>query len=357
MREGDVRGPLPEPAIVARDLVRTFERKASRLPWKKKTKADITRAIDGLDLEVREGELFGLLGPNGAGKTTFIKILSTLLLPTSGTASVLGHDVATEADAIRRRIGVVLGGERALYWRLTARENLRFFADLYDVRRDVAAPRIDELLTRVGLADRADERVENYSKGMKQRLHIARGLLTEPELLLLDEPTIGLDPVAARELRALVRGLSAEGRTVVLTTHYLAEADALSDRVAIIDHGRIVALDDPDVLKAQHASGAALEVRVRRAPAKLVSDLRATPGVLSVTATETPGDPDSVASRLRIAEGDAAEDAGARVARAVESSGARLMSLAREEPSLEDVFIALTGERIGTEAGRDTVEG
>ncbi len=334
-------------------LIRTFERKPSRLPWrrKKSKEAAITRAIDGFSLEVKEGELFGLLGPNGAGKTTLIKILSTLLLPTSGTASVLGHDVVTEADAIRRRIGVVLGGERALYWRLTARENLRFFADLYDVPREEARPRIDHLLQRVGLSDRADERVENYSKGMKQRLHIARGLLNDPELLLLDEPTIGLDPVAARELRAIVRELQKEGRTIVLTTHYLAEADELSDRVAIIDRGRIVALDDPEVLKAQHASGTCLDVSARDAPAKLIDDLRALPGVQTATASGSASDAGLSRYRVLLHEESGHEDTTARVARTVESSGARLISLARQEPSLEDVFVALTGESLGTEDG------
>ncbi|GAB4549582.1 MAG: hypothetical protein Kow0063_44400 [Anaerolineae bacterium] len=184
-------------------------------------------AVDGIDLDVAQGELFGLLGPNGAGKTTTVKMLTTLLTPTEGEARVLGYDLRGQADHIRRRIGFVFGGERGLYWRLSACDNLVYFANLYHVPPDVQKRRIPYLLELVGLSGRGDEKIEGYSRGMKQRLHIARALLHDPELLFLDEPTMGLDPVGARELRGTIRDLQAEKKIILLTTHYMFEANAL----------------------------------------------------------------------------------------------------------------------------------
>src|SRR2546421_5794964 len=196
-------------------------------------------AVRGVSFEIAEGELFGLLGPNGAGKTTTIKMLITLLIPTSGSARVLGLDVVKEAREVRKRIGYVFGGERGLYERLSGLDNLRYFAELYGVTGKAQRVRIQEVLELVGLLGRERERVEGYSRGMRQRLHIARGILHEPEVLFLDEPTLGLDPVGARELRALIAGLARAGTTVLLTTHYMFEADALCDRIAVIDRGDI----------------------------------------------------------------------------------------------------------------------
>ena len=176
-------------------------------------------ALAGLSLQIEEGELFGLLGPNGAGKTTTVKILTTLLIPTAGRATVLGLDVVKAAAALRPQIGFVFGGERGLYYRLSGRDNLRYFAELYGVEPRKVKSRIDELLHLVGLHQRADERVTGYSRGMKQRLHIARTLLHEPRILFLDEPTLGLDPVGARELREVIGNLHAERKTILLTTH------------------------------------------------------------------------------------------------------------------------------------------
>ncbi|HWH08890.1 MAG TPA: ABC transporter ATP-binding protein [Candidatus Thermoplasmatota archaeon] len=324
-----------EPAIVARGLTKTF-------PPKRRTLAELLRrkprkppftALHGIDLEVRRGELFGLLGPNGAGKTTLVKILCTLLLPTSGEAVVAGHDVRRDPGPIRRKVGVVLGGERALYWRLTARENLWYFSQLYDMPGGKARTRIEEVLAEVSLLDRADDRVEDYSKGMKQRLHIARGLLTDPEILLLDEPTIGLDPHAARSLRALVRKLVDDhGRTVVLTTHYLYEADELSDRVGVLHRGRVIALDAPDALKARHAAKGAVLARVRRADPDVEKRLAALPGVQRVTPRSVDG-----AAEYRLAGLDDPSGVAAAV-------GPGLLGLQVEQPTLEDVFVSLTGE-------------
>lgn len=202
-------------------------------------------ALDGLDLSVAQGSVHGLLGPNGAGKTTLCKILSTTLLPTAGRASILGHDVAADTQAVRRSIGIVLGGDRGLYGRLTARQNLELWGALYGLYGRNLRTRVAELLEEVGLTDRADDKVNGFSRGMKQRLHLARGLVGDPRVLLLDEPTTGMDPVAANSFRDFVARLKAEGRTVLLTTHDMAQAEAICDEVTLIDRGRVLTSGDP----------------------------------------------------------------------------------------------------------------
>ena len=205
------------------------------------------RAVDGISFSVEPGEIFGFLGPNGAGKTTTIKILTGQLRPTSGKAQVMGCDVVDERQKLKPQIGVVFDSQN-VYERMSARDNLRFYARLYRVKK----ARVEEMLTQVGLTGRAKDKIKTYSNGMKQRLLIARALLHQPKVLFLDEPTRGLDPNVARDVRAIVTDLAEQGMTVFLTTHYMEEADQLSDRVAIIDQGRIVVLDTPERLKAQH---------------------------------------------------------------------------------------------------------
>jgi ABC-2 type transport system ATP-binding protein len=204
-------------------------------------------AVNGISFTVAEGEIFGLLGHNGAGKTTTIRMLTGRTLPTSGTARIAGHDVVSQLDQVKPLINLVFE-EPNLYERLTGRENLRFFAELYDVD----AKRVDELLRLVDLTEAADRKLKTYSSGMKQRLLVARALINDPRLLFLDEPTRGLDPTSARELRDLVAGLSDKGTTVFITTHYMEEADELCDRVAFLSHGEIVALDAPRELKLRY---------------------------------------------------------------------------------------------------------
>ena len=264
--------------IEVRDLRRTYRTNTGVI----RRRPLNVEAVRGISFQVEGGELFGLLGPNGAGKTTTIKMLITLLLPTSGEARVLGLDVVQRAREVRRRIGYVFGGDRGLYERLSAYDNLRYFAELYGVTGHRQRVRIDEVLELVGLKGREQERVEGYSRGMRQRLHIARGIIHDPEVVFLDEPTIGVDPVGARELRSTIAGLVASGKTVLLTTHYMFEADTLCDRVAVIAKGRIVAQGTPRELKSHVVDRTVLEVEVfgiddaslKRVPAPAGRDVR-----------------------------------------------------------------------------------
>lgn len=240
-------------------------------------------AVDGIDFTVAPGELFGLLGPNGAGKTTTVKMLTTLLTPTGGGARVLGYDVVTEAPAVRARIGFIFGGERGLYWRLSGYDNLVYFANLYHVPPDLQRKRIPQLLELVGLNGRGEEKVQGYSRGMKQRLHIARALVHDPTVLFLDEPTMGLDPVGARELRQVIRSLQAEKKTILLTTHYMLEADALCQRIGVINHGKIVALDTPNGLKRYVQDLSITEFEVFGIPPEAIECIKHLEGVNMVS--------------------------------------------------------------------------
>jgi ABC-2 type transport system ATP-binding protein len=293
-------------------------------------------AVRGIDFAVEAGELFGLLGPNGAGKTTTIKMLITLLLPTEGEARVLGHDVVREAREVRRSIGYVFGGDRGLYERLSGLDNLRYFAELYGVTGARQKQRIDEVLDLVGLRGRERERVEGYSRGMRQRLHIARGILHDPAVVFLDEPTIGVDPVAARELRGAISGLVAAGKTVLLTTHYMFEADTMCDRVAVIARGRIVAEGTPRELKRHVADRTVVEVEVFGIDDAAVKRLRAVPGVTSVSVEDrehaqvlTIQSPHGLQLTQRLPEW---------------LDGAQVGRIAAREPTLEDAYVALVTE-------------
>ncbi|MCH7736837.1 MAG: ABC transporter ATP-binding protein [Chloroflexi bacterium] len=240
-------------------------------------------AVDGVSLQIEEGELFGLLGPNGAGKTTIVKILTTLLIPTAGRVTVLGFDAVKDAAALRFQVGFVLGGDRGLYYRLSGRDNLRYFAELYGIDTKKVRSRIEEMLELVGLRDRADERVAGYSRGMKQRLHIARTLLHDPKVLFLDEPTMGLDPVGARDLREIIKRLQSEQKTILLTTHYMFEADALCQRIAILNEGRIVAQGTPEELKELVSDQSVVELEVFGAETEHLDRLRGLDYVDSVS--------------------------------------------------------------------------
>jgi ABC-2 type transport system ATP-binding protein len=316
-------------AIEAEELRRTYR---TRTGWTKARRTEV-QAVREVSFTVGRGELFGLLGPNGAGKTTTIKMLNTLLIPTSGTARVCGYDVVDDTREVRRRIGYVFGGDRGLYDRLSGLDNLRYFAELYGVEPREQKRRIQELLALVGLSGRERERVEGYSRGMRQRLHIARGLLHQPEVLFLDEPSIGVDPVAARELRRTVADLAASGTTVLLTTHYMAEADELCDRIAVIADGRIQALGTPADLRKRADGRRVVEVEAYGVPDSAVAALRELPGVRE-TAIEARG-----ALQLLTVHSDADRDMQSEVLR--ELAGIRLGRVDSREPTLEDAYVAI----------------
>lgn len=238
-----------------------------------------TVALDKISFEVPQGIVFGLLGPNGAGKTTTIRVLSTLLIPDSGKATVAGYDVVKEASKVRRKISLILGGERGLYGRLTGKQNLQYFAALNHLGSTLSRSRIKQVLETVGLSSAADRPVEQYSRGMRQRLHVARGLLADPEIIFMDEPTIGLDPMGAQELRQMVPELISRGKTILLTTHYMSEADELSDRIAIIDEGKIIASGTPTEIKRSFSKVAVMEVICRRTGTEILGNLNSIPGI------------------------------------------------------------------------------
>jgi ABC-2 type transport system ATP-binding protein len=320
-------------AIEVRNLRRVFH--ATIGTFRRHTKEVV--AVDDISFDVRDGELFGLLGPNGAGKTTMVKMLTTLLIPTAGSARILGHDVVREASAIRPLIGFIFGGERGLYWRLSAKDNLRYFADLYHVDPDVAKRRIPELLELVGLAGREDEKVEGYSRGMRQRLHVARCLLHDPEVLFLDEPTMGLDPVGARGLRQVIRNLVAEEKTVFLTTHYMFEADALCERVAVINHGKIVALDTPEGLKQHVQDLSIIELEVFGIAHETVEQLR------QMAEVDTVSVEDRDQKQALLVHSNLGSAMVPQVLQSLDGNGIRVGKVLVREPTLEDAYVRLVG--------------
>ncbi len=297
----------------------------------------VTKALAGISFSIRKGELFGLIGPNGAGKTTTIKILTTLLSPTSGQATVLGLDVTKDLYEIRRRIGIVFSGERGLYNRVSASDNMRYFSDLYGVDPVDSRKRVPELLRLVGLEERAEEKVEKYSRGMKQRLHIAKALVHDPELLFMDEPTIGLDPAGARDIRNMIRDMRAQGKTVLLTTHYMYEAEQLCDRVAVISKGKIAALDTPSALKALVRDISVIELRTYGATGQYVDELKRLPNVVRVVA-ELDSEPQTIRVQTPL---------GADLLPSVLSKlpeGAKIIDRTIKEPTLEDAYLRLVEE-------------
>jgi ABC-2 type transport system ATP-binding protein len=319
--------------IEAVDLRRTYRTTTGTF---RRRSLDV-EAVRGVSFAVEEGELFGLLGPNGAGKTTTIKMLITLLIPTAGVARVLGRDVVEDAQEVRRQVGYVFGGERGLYERLSALDNLRYFAELYGVPAREQKHRIQELLELVGLSGREKERVEGYSRGMRQRLHIARGLVHDPPVLFLDEPTIGLDPVGARELRTLVASLVAEqGKTVLLTTHYMFEADQLCDRIAVIAKGQIVAEGTPSVLKSQVADLTVVEIETFGVSDAALARIRDHPGVSNVAVEER-----EQAQVLHVSSPSGLE-LTSELLRHLD--GTSVGRVAAREPTLEDAYVALVSE-------------
>ncbi|HEY9383475.1 MAG TPA: ABC transporter ATP-binding protein [Gemmatimonadales bacterium] len=292
-------------------------------------------ALDGLDLEVPAGEFFGLLGPNGAGKTTTIGVLTTRVRPTAGAAAVAGIDVVANPVAVKQRIGVV--PQRPNPDRqLTAIQNLLFHAAYFGIQRAASLPRAQALLEQLGLGDRGESKVDQLSGGQQQRLMIARALIHEPEILFLDEPTVGLDPQARLDLWDILRSLHGQGRTIIMTTHYMEEADRLCDRLAIIDRGKLLALDTPAGLRARAPGGTLVEVTLDGEAAPLLPAVQALPGLTRVSASG----PRLSAYAQRVGE------AIADLIRATEQAGRLPLDIRLTPPSLETLFVSLTGRKL-----------
>jgi ABC-2 type transport system ATP-binding protein len=301
-------------------------------PWRRRSHL----AVDDISFQIGEGELFGLLGENGAGKTTLIRMLSTTLVPTSGTAHVGGHDVVRDPHPVRRLIGLVSGDERTFYWRLTGRQNLEFFAALYHVPRPAAMRRIKELLDTLEVGEYADERFDTYSTGIRQKFAIARGLLTEPRVLFLDEPTRALDPIAADEVRRYIKDhiVGRLGATVLMATHTLSEAESMCRRIAIIRHGKMFAAGSMDDLRTRMALADVFELVVAGRAAGLRDTIAAATGLDSVhTAQE--GDRVRVEVRMNGRGGTLNE-----VLRAVLETGVEVESSSTRRPTLDDIYRA-----------------
>ncbi len=290
------------------------------------------RAVDGVDLAVRRGSVYGVLGPNGAGKTTTIRMLATLLAPDAGTATVLGHDIVKNADAVRGLVSLT-GQMASVDEDLTGRENLILLGRLLGLKRPAAKTRASELLEAFDLGDAASRLVKNYSGGMRRRLDIAASIVVTPELMFLDEPTTGLDPRSRNQVWDIIRALRAEGTTILLCTQYLDEADQLADGIAVIDHGRVIAEGTPGQLKASVGSGA-LHVRLL--------DPEQRPEAERVLARELGAVhllPDPAALQVACADADRGAEAVAALARA----GVGIAAFSLGQPSLDEVFLALTG--------------
>lgn len=323
-------------AIETETLSRIYKMRGSKK--EKKIRKELV-ALDNVSLNVERGELFGLLGPNGAGKTTLIKVLTTLLAPSTGKARVAGFDVVEEARKVRPLINMVSGGESSGYGLLTVRENLWMFSQFYGVPSKVAYQRIDELLKRVGIFDRRHTKSSDLSTGLRQKMNIVRGFMTNPDVLFLDEPTLGLDVGASREVRGLIREWLDEdkARTLLLTTHYMVEADELCDRVAIINQGRVLACDTPLALKQRLQKDAIFEVEttpLNGLKAQTIEDL---PEVRNATAAEYDG---GATLNLILVE----EGALGGVINVLNQKNVRIMKLNKREPTLEDVFVDLVGK-------------
>jgi ABC-2 type transport system ATP-binding protein len=314
--------------IEANELVRVYRSSTGLLRKKKKE----TLAVDRISFSVEKGELFGMLGPNGAGKTTTIKMLTTLLTPTGGKASVLGFDVLQEPVEVRKRMGLILGGEKGLYYRVTGRQNLKYFADLYGVPMQYRDKRVQEVLDLVGLTAKADTQVEDYSRGMKQKLHIAKGIVHDPEVIFMDEPTIALDPQASRETRKLTKDLIAQGKTIMLTTHYMFEADELCRRIAVINNGKIVALDTPQGLKGLVKDTAVIEVEGFGIDEAVMDKVRKLEGVRTVSATTNES---KQIMRVQVC------DAGELLTPVTRSLDCKVIDVRVKEPTLEDAYLWL----------------
>jgi len=321
-----------DPAITIKDLSRIYHVRKGK---QKETQELV--ALRQVNLMAEQGEIVGLLGPNGAGKTTLVKILATILLPTTGRVEILGYDVVRQQKEIRRHIGLSFGGDQGFYTRLSARDNLTFWAALYQMPRRTITQQVSNILELMGLRAIADQPVETLSRGMRQRLHLARGLLPNPKVLLLDEPTIGLDPVAAHALRKLVLQLKSEGLTIFLTTHSMSEAEELCDRIAILSHGELRFTGTPSAFKHGSTNQHMLFLRVTKGAESKVAGLSSTPAVQHMNFEEC-----SEHWNISILY----EKAYPLLSQILHSlDGGDILELRSREQTLEDAYIQLVGDQ------------
>ncbi|MGA3108485.1 MAG: ATP-binding cassette domain-containing protein [Candidatus Bathyarchaeia archaeon] len=326
--------------VEVKQLSKTFETREGGV-FRKVSKKIV--AVDAIDFSVPTGEIFGLLGPNGAGKTTSVKMLCTLITPTSGDAYINNFSIAKDQQKVRENLGVMLTGERTLYWKLTGQENLEYFAALYHMDSTYAKKRIHELLDLVGLSERQDTLVENYSTGMRIRLSFTKALLNEAPVLLFDEPTASLDPQSSHLIRDIIRDLKRQGYAIILTTHNMEEADALSDRVAIIDHGKIVVLGSPSELKQKVKSSDIIEIEARNVVEQTVNALQSFSEVSKVAITSSTQGNETQLIRVHVEKG---KEVLPRILEFFVRKQVTITKVSFIEPTLEDVFIAETGRSL-----------
>ncbi len=340
---------MRDPIIIAENLTKTFttkERKGGA-----RSKKRVVEALKGVSLTVYDGEIFGLLGPNGAGKTTLIKCLTTLLLPTSGTAWVNGYNLQKQENLVRASLGCMLMGERGLYWKLTGRENLDYFGALYHIPKGTRRERIEGLVGLLKMEDFINRTVETYSSGQKMILAFAKSLINDAPILFLDEPTVTMDVHMARELRSIVKDLHGQGKTIVYTTHLMTEADELCDRVAIIDKGEIIAHGTPMELKASIPREGVITVE-GVIPKGITPRLEALAGVHeAVVKDEVDG---------RVTMGILSENSRRllpQIMQVLVDGGAQVEYISPQEVSLEDVFIEKTGRSLSVDTREVAAEG
>ncbi|WP_250858743.1 ABC transporter ATP-binding protein [Oceanirhabdus seepicola] len=327
-------------AVAVSNIRKEFTSKKKKLF--KKAKVEKFVAVDGVSFNIKKGEIFGLLGPNGAGKTTTIKMITGILRPSDGYVHVNGIDVDKEQIKALQNIGTVLAGDRSVYWKLTARENLEYFAALYGMGKKKAKERADKVLKRLGLEEKADIVVEKFSTGMKQKVALGKALIADAPVLLLDEPTLGLDPQAAINLREIIMELKEEGRTVLLTTHYMEEADLLSDRIAIIDNGKIIALDTPENLKKSIGQVKKINIDVDKECKELIDEIK---GIEDIENVIGKFNEEENKFQLIIHHVDG-QVIIQKILDKIHSNKCKVLSVNVKEPSLEDVFIDLTGKSL-----------
>jgi ABC-2 type transport system ATP-binding protein len=329
-----------ETAVQVKDLKKYFISRKKKL-FKTIEKKEF-KAVDGVNFDIYKGEIFGLLGPNGAGKTTTIKMITGLLRPTSGSICVMEKDVDKNPMQALKNIGTVLAGDRSIYWKLTARENLEYFAALYGCNKKEAKKRAEHVINRLGLTEKADELVEKFSTGMKQKVALGKALIPNAPVVLLDEPTLGLDPQSALNLREIIVDIKSEGRTVLLTTHYMEEADFLCDRIAIIDGGKIIALDTPENLKRSINEVKSIKIELTKADEKLIDEIKAMENIKNVI-NDYNSEKRNYTLTIHHTNGNTIIQ---KLLDCISKNKSQILNINVLEPSLEDVFIHLTGKSL-----------